>query len=100
VSLVKREKYGDFHKLRFLTGEQKGNQVPDKFPTLAKLDKWVTDNGAELVKSISVYRQIEIMKGRLSNWYAFGLCGTQVFTDYTFTTEQHVKTIIDWHHDK
>jgi hypothetical protein len=99
VILVTSEKFDSFYSARFINGANKGQQANERFESLVSLEQWADSQGFEFVKTICLYRQIEVLKGGEKNWYAFGLCGTQVFINYQFKNESHVKSIIDWHHN-
>jgi hypothetical protein len=98
--LVSAEKFKGFYGLRFVNGDNKGQLVTNEhFDSMTSLTSWSQSQGFELIEIVSVYRQIQIAKGDRNAWYAFGLCGLQVFTGYKFNNEKHVKLIIEWHHD-
>lgn len=103
--LVTSEKFQGYQAVRFATGEQKGLQLlldngnVRRFESPVEIKQWADSQGFELIKTVSVYRQIEIARGNGNNWYAFAFNGVQLFTGYKMKKESTVKELIDWHYN-
>lgn len=94
------EKYQNHYSIRIRTGENTGytaGSLIGEFKTLDEAKQWVIDQDVELVTIVSMYAQIEIVKGWSGKFYAFNLNGDQCCTSIVFRSESHVKEIIDWH---
>ena len=95
------EKYQGHYSIRIRTGENTGmytvGSLIGEFKTQDEAKQWAIDQGAELVTIVSMYAQIEIVKGWSGEFYAFTLNGERCCTSIVFRSEAHVKEIIDWH---
>lgn len=93
------EKHPIGYKLRIKSGYREGELETGHFLNEKDCKDWATNTGFEVIKTHSVYRQLEIAKSD-KGFYVFMFDGEQLLKDYTFKKEQAAKDIIDWHYQE
>lgn len=102
LAMIEKHKHG--YAIRLKSGWNAGELCEDHayvyhWSNEETCKAWLLTAGYVLIKTLCVYRQLEITKGSDRHFYVFNFEGEQLLIDYKFKKEATAKELIDWHYD-